>query len=41
MFLSEQGFDMFSLLPIPILLAICSIVPVILAALRIKKIPAL
>ena len=40
MFLSEQGFDMFSLLPIPILLAICSIVPVILAALKIKKIPA-
>ena len=40
MFLSEHGFDMFSLLPIPILLAICSIVPVILAALKIKKVPA-
>ena len=40
MFLSEHGFDIFSLIPIPILLAICSIVPVILAALNIKKIPA-
>lgn len=40
MFLSGHSFDMFSLLPIAILLAITSIVPIILAALKIKKIPA-
>lgn len=40
MFLSEHGFDIFSLIPIAILLGICSIVPVILAGLKIKKVPA-
>ncbi len=40
MFLSEHGFDIFSLIPITILLGICSIVPIILARFKIKKVPA-